>query len=244
MLTIIIPFRNEEINLSNTVKRIKKNISTIKNEIILINDYSNDNSLNEAFKISKEESNIFVLNNLRKGLGGAIQLGINKSNGDFLTIMMADACDDINDLVKYFKLISDENLDAVFGTRFSKYSTTVNYPKNRLILNRIFNYIIKLFFLSNYNDFTNAFKIYKKSTLNKILPIKSESFNVFLELPLKIIICDYKYKIIPINWTGRSTGASKFIINKLLFKYFITFIELWFKNLKKIIKKIYFIFGS
>ena len=76
--------------------------------------------------------------------------------------------------------------------------------------------------MSDYNDFTNAFKIYKKSTLLKILPIVSENFNVFLELPLKIIIRKYNYKIIPINWKNRKKGKSKFKINELGSMYLFT----------------------
>ena len=32
------------------------------------------------------------------------------------------------------------------------------------------------------------------------MPLISESFNIFLEIPLKIISRKYKYKVIPINW--------------------------------------------
>ena len=35
------------------------------------------------------------------------------------------------------------------------------------------------------------------------MPLISESFNIFLEIPLKIISRNYTYKVIPINWTGR-----------------------------------------
>lgn len=239
MLTILIPFKNEKDNLYHTIKKIRSKIHDIENEIILINDYSSDNSLNEVLKISRYEPNIILLNNKKKGLGGAIQLGIKKSRGDYVTIMMADASDDIKDLRKYFKKIYNENLDAVFGTRFSKYSKVTNYPKKKLILNRLFNNTVKLFFLNNYNDFTNAFKIYKKDTLKKLLPINSKSFDVFLELPLKIIVNDYNYKIISINWLGRSIGKSKFVINELMFGYFFIFIKLWIQYIKKKIKYIY-----
>ena len=58
-------------------------------------------------------------------------------------------------------------------------------------------------------------KFIKKKTLIKILPIFSKHFNVFLELPLKIIIRKYKYKIIPISWKKRNKGISKFKINEL-----------------------------
>ena len=81
-----------------------------------------------------------------------------------------------------------------------------------------------LFFISDYNDFTNAFKIYRKEALLKTFPLVSESFNIFLELPLKIISRKMKYKIIPISWTNRKEGNSKFDIKELRAKYLFTLI--------------------
>ena len=75
---------------------------------------------------------------------------------------MADMSDDPKDLLNYYSEINKKNLDAVFGTRFSNKSLVVDYPIFKLVLNRIFNYSVSLLFLSSYNDFTNAFKIYKK----------------------------------------------------------------------------------
>ena len=64
----------------------------------------------------------------------------------------------------------------------------------------------------------------KLEILKKLEPIVSESFNVFLELPLKIINRNLKYKIIPINWFGRKIGKSKFRLNELRSKYIFTLI--------------------
>ena len=72
--------------------------------------------------------------------------------------------------------------------RFIKNSKITNYPKLKFLLNRLANNIIKIIFLSNYNDFTNAFKIYKKSSLLKLYPLVSENFNIFLELWMQIKI--------------------------------------------------------
>ena len=41
-------------------------------------------------------------------------------------------------------------------------------------------------------------KFIKKSFVTEIMPLISESFNIFLEIPLKIISRNYNYKIIPI----------------------------------------------
>lgn len=138
--------------------------------------------------------------------------------------MMADLSDDIQDLKAYYEKMYSGEFDAVLGSRFIKYSRIFDYPIAKLILNRVFNFIVKILFLSNYNDFTNAFKIYKKSTLLKLRPFVSESFNIFLELPLKLISRGYKYKIVPIKWTNRKKGKSKFKIKELGAKYIFTLI--------------------
>ena len=144
---------------------------------------------------------------------------------------MADLSDDPNDIVRYYKLITKLNLDAVFGSRFIKKSKVIDYPIRKLIFNRIFNLIVKFLFLSNYNDFTNAFKIYKRKTLIDMLPFVSENFNIFLELPLKIIIRKKNYKIININWKNRKKGKSKFKIKELSSKYIFTLLYCFFEKI-------------
>ena len=102
---------------------------------------------------------------------------------------------------------------------------------------RIFNFLVSIVFWNKYNDYTNAFKIYKKKTLVDIMPLVSESFNIFLEMPLKIVARNYNYKIIPISWVGRKKGKAKFRIKELSSKYLFTliycFIEKNLLNLKK-----------
>ncbi len=223
-LSIIIPCKNEEDliykNLYIINNKIKKSIK--KYQIIVVNDFSEDNTLKIARKFAKNFKNIIVRNNKIKGLGGAINLGIKVSSNKFVCIMMADLSDSPRDLIKYYNIISTSKLDAVFGSRFINGSRLVDYPVQKLIYNRIFNYFVKIFFLSDYNDFTNAFKIYKKQTLRQIGPFISENFNIFLELPLKIIIRKKKYKIVPISWHNRKKGVSKFKVKELSSKYFFT----------------------
>ena len=135
---------------------------------------------------------------------------------------MSDLSDNPSDLIKYYQTINKKNLDAVMGSRFTKKSKITDYPIKKLFFNRIFNLLVKFLFFSKYNDFTNAFKIYKKQTLLELMPLISENFNIFLEIPLKIIIRKKKYQIISINWTNRKKGKSKFKIKELSSKYFFT----------------------
>ena len=223
-LSIIIPCKNEEKTILKTFLKLKKKIKfkIKKFEIILIDDFSKDNTLGILKKISKQSKNIKVIKNKYKGLGGAINLGIKFSKNKYIAIMMADLSDDPYDLIRYYKEISNNDLDAVFGSRFMRQSKVVEYPIKKLIYNRIFNIFVKLIFLSKYNDFTNAFKIYKRSTLLSFLPLVSENFNVFLELPLKIITRKYSYDITSINWNGRMHGKSKFKIKEIGSMYIFT----------------------
>ena len=222
-LSIVIPVYNEDKQLHITIKKINKISKRIKDyEIVFIDDFSTDNTKQIIKKSIRANKKIKYYKNIKKGLGSAIGLGINKSTKKFVCIFMCDNSDDLSDLMEYYKIINKNNLDAVLGSRFLKNSRITNYPILKMVLNRIFNYIVKIIFLSNYNDFTNAFKIYKKKTLKELMPIVSDHFNVFLELPLKIIIRKYKYKIIPISWRGRKIGVSKFKISELGSMYIFT----------------------
>ena len=208
MLSIIVPVRDESNNIEDVFNYFYKNLKNIEYEVIIINDFSNDDTFEKTQKIIKSHKEFKVLNNLKKGLGGAINLGIKKASGKNIAIMMADQSDDINDLIKYNDLMNKENYDAILGSRFLKDSKLNDYPLQKLILNRIFNLFVSIIFLNKYNDYTNAFKIYKKEVLLDIMPLISESFNIFLEIPLKIISRNYKYKIISINWIGRKKSPS------------------------------------
>ena len=237
MLSILLPVRNESDSLEDIIEHFSKNLNNINHEVLIINDFSEDDTLKKSENLILKKKNFRVLNNNKKGLGGAINLGIKESKGINITIMMADGSDDINDLINYNNLINSNNYDAILGSRFSKESKVTEYPLQKLILNRLFNYFVGLIFWNKYNDYTNAFKIYKKDTLIQISPLISESFNIFLEIPLKIISRKYKYKIVPINWFGRKKGISKFKIKELGSKYLFTliycFIEKNLLNIKK-----------
>ena len=230
-VSVIIPVRNEELLIKKIIDQLENGLKNLSYEIIFINDFSTDNTSKIIEETIKTKDTINLYENTKKGLGGAITKGINKAEGEAVCIMMSDLSDDIDDLKKYYNIIKDEKVDAVFGSRFIKESKIVNYPKKKLILNRIFNLVTKLLFVSDYNDFTNAFKIYKKSALLKTFPLVSESFNIFLELPLKIISRKMKYKIIPISWTNRKKGSSKFDIKELKAKYLFTLIYCWLEKI-------------
>ena len=221
-LSIIIPCRDEEENVSIIYQNITKKIKITNYQIIFINDFSSDNTENKIRELSIKDNKVLLYNNKKKGLGGAIDLGLKKSLGNFVTILMADSADSIDDLNNYVQIMNEEKCDAVFGSRFISGSETVEYPFIKLVFNRLGNNLARLLFLSKYNDFTNSFKIYRKEVIDYFFPLVSEDFNIFLELPLKTISRGFKFKIIPIKYYNRTVGTAKFKIKELGSRYLFT----------------------
>tara|TARA_Y100001936_G_C16026177_1_gene642665 strand:- start:151 stop:885 length:735 start_codon:yes stop_codon:yes gene_type:complete len=238
-LSILIPVRDEEENVKIISNKIDKEIANPNYELLFVNDFSEDNTIKVIEEMKIQNNKIRYVNNNKKGLGGAISLGITEAKGKYICIMMSDSSDTVEDLNKYYQTIITNDLDAVFGSRFIKGGKTVDYPIIKLILNRIGNLLAKFLMWSDLNDFTNGFKIYKKSTLNGLYPLISESFNIFFELPLKTISRGYKYKIIPISYYNRTVGEAKFKIDELGSKYLFTLLYCFLEKslLKKTTKK-------
>ena len=131
---------------------------------------------------------------------------------------MADGSDDPADLVKCYKKLG-EGYDCVFGSRFIAGSQVIDYPIHKLILNRLANFFIRILFQQRFNDFTNAFKIYRREVIAGLQPILSHHFNLTVELPLKAIIRGYNFAVVPISWRNRKFGISKLNIREMGSRY-------------------------
>ena len=72
--------------------------------------------------------------------------------------------------------VLNEGYDCVFGTRFAPGGGVIDYPRLKLLLNRIANKFLQLFFRLEHNDITNAFKAYRKTTIDGCLPLVAAAF--------------------------------------------------------------------
>ena len=103
MLSIIIPAKNEADNLEDILNYFDGNLQNIEFELLLINDFSDDDTFVKAQNIFQNKPSFKVLNNKKKGLGGAITEGIKNAKGDRVVITMADLSDSVKDLINYFE---------------------------------------------------------------------------------------------------------------------------------------------
>ena len=222
-LSIVIPAYNEEGSIVETLstlydKLVKENI---EHEIVVVNDNSKDNTLAilEELKSTSIPTLTIYTNHGPNGFGYAVRYGLERFQGDMVAVMMADLSDDPADLVAYYRLMVAKNLDCVFGSRFIKGGKVYDYPKHKLIINRIANFIIKVTVGINYNDSTNAFKMYRKHTIEGIKPFLAPHFNLTIELPLKAIIRGYSYEVLHNSWRNRKAGESNLKIKEMGSRY-------------------------
>jgi dolichol-phosphate mannosyltransferase len=222
-LSIVIPAHNEEASISKTVRAFHDQLARDKvdHEILVINDNSSDKTEDTLKLLSKEIKDVRYINNKPpNGFGFAVRAGLENFRGDCVAIVMADLSDRPMDLVAYWREMETGKYDAVFGSRFIKGGKTIDYPKNKIFLNRLTNNIIKVLFGIRYNDTTNAFKLYKKETIVGLKPFLSHHFNLTVELPLKTIVRGYSYTVVPNWWTNRASGESKLKIKEMGSRYF------------------------
>ncbi len=221
-LSVVLPAYNEEGSIEETLRTLyaKLQEEKIDHEIVVVNDNSKDNTLGLLTSIQETIPTLVVhTNHGPNGFGYAIRYGLERFQGDCVAIMMSDLSDDPADLVAFYRKMLAENLDCVFGSRFIRGGSTYDYPKHKYLINRFANTLIRLLLGIPYNDSTNAFKLYKKSTILGLKPFLSAHFNLTIELPLKAIIRGYSYGILPNSWRNRKAGESNLKIKEMGSRY-------------------------
>ena len=221
MLSVVIPAHNEADNLEPTVLGLVAALDAaqIKHEILIVNDNSTDNSPAVLAELSARYPTVRSIDNTPpNGFGFAVRAGLDAFCGDAVAIVMADGSDAPADVVRcYQKLV--EGYDCVFGSRFIEGGKVIDYPIHKLLLNRLANLFIRVLFRQRFNDFTNAFKLYRREVIAGLQPLLSHHFNLTVELPLKALIRGYSFAVIPISWQNRKAGISKLNIREMGSRY-------------------------
>lgn len=229
VLSVVIPAHNEADSIPAALRGVYAALTRegIEHEIVVVDDHCSDGTGDVVRALAAEEipTARVVVNQGKGGYGLAVRCGLDNFTGDVVAVMMADLSDAPDDLVAFWTALQREQVDCVFGTRFSKGGRVVDYPPAKLRINRVANFGIRLLFGLRYDDVTNAFKMYRRETVVGIQPLLSHHFNLTVEMPLKAIVRGYTYAVVPNSWTNRSHGESKFLVKEMGSRY--TFIILY-----------------
>jgi dolichol-phosphate mannosyltransferase len=231
-LSVVIPAHDEEGSIESTVAAVTGalNQERIDYEIVVVDDSSVDQTAAVVAQLARSDPRIIcVPSPYRSGFGFAVKAGLEVYHGDAVAIMMADGSDSPKDLVSYYRLL-EAGYDCAFGSRFIAGGRTEDYPKLKLILNRIVNLGLRLAFGHGYNDTTNAFKAYRREVIDNIQPLISHHFNLTVEMPLKAIVRGHSYAVTPISWTNRKAGVSKLRVQEMGGRYLFIVLYVFFEH--------------
>lgn len=208
---VIVPAFNEQNVIKDIINNLLKNFSNV----IVINDGSNDKTLeiiNDLdIKILSHEINL--------GVGAAVQTGFdyvsNIPDAKAVITFDADGQHLVDDAVAMAKeiLICDEGI--IFGTRFPKHSK--NIPKVKRIVLKLIAKITDLVTGVTLSDAHNGLKAYKVSTI-KELELQFSSYSYESELITQVAKkkIEYKEMSTDIKYTSYSIKKGQKLLNGLL----------------------------
>ena len=231
-LSIVIPARDEAGCIASTVEHlhVELRIREVPHEIVVVDDGSRDGTWEILEGLTARIPTLRpVRNQGPHGFGRAVVAGLNHMTGDAVVVMMADESDDCRDVVRYWQLLND-GWECVFGSRFVTGGGTIDYPKFKLMLNRVVNFCIRLLFRTQLNDTTNAFKAYRRTVIDGCRPLIAPHFNLTVELPLKAIVRGYSWTVIPITWRNRRTGEAKLKLREMGSRYLFIILYVWLEK--------------
>jgi dolichol-phosphate mannosyltransferase len=233
LYSIVIPARDEEESLPETLHDIYAQFTAagIPHEIVVVDDGSKDKTWEvlQNLKSTTMPTLAPVQNPGPHGFGRAVIHGLDHSRGDAVVVMMADASDSPADAARYWQLLN-AGWDCVFGSRFIKGGKVIDYPKIKLLVNRLANFLVRLGFRHGLNDTTNAFKAYRRTVIDGCRPLIAPHFNLTVEIPLKAIVRGVTWTTIPITWQNRKHGVAKLKIKEMGSRYFFICAYVWLEK--------------
>ena len=232
LFSVVIPARDEEESLPATLRDLYAAFSRagVPHEIVVVDDGSSDRTWAVLQELKNEVPTLAPTQNTGlHGFGRAVVWGLDHSRGDAVVIMMADASDSPSDAVKYWELLNAGH-DCVFGSRFVEGGQVIDYPRMKLLVNRVANALVRFGFNIPLNDTTNAFKAYRRTVIDGCRPFLAPHFNLTVEIPLKAIVRGYTYAIMPISWQNRRYGEAKLKIKEMGSRYFFICAYVWLEK--------------
>lgn len=232
--SVVIPCRNEEMNIGPLVSRLLALYGPYVHEIITVNDGSTDRTGAVMDELAARDSRVRPLHRRPPhGVGHAIAEGLRAARGRYVLTMDCD----FQHLLPEFRDLFDaaaQGWDVVVGSRFSRHSVLLNYPFLKIVANRGFHLLARLLLWRKFRDVTNNLKILRREVVQD-LRLQQPGFAVNAETGLQPLLLGYSVREIPISWINRTPGmgSSSFRLVKVGGGYGSVLLHLWLGRLFK-----------
>lgn len=170
--SIVVPVYNSESTLAELYLRIKSVLTSggyNDFEVLLVNDFSSDNSWNSMKQIHFQDNRVKVIN-LAKNYGqhAASLCGISNATGDFVILIDDDLQHPPEEIPKLIdKITSDDSLDVVIGAYIDK-----RHSMFRNLGSKLMKIVSKSMFKSKENFRFTSFRIIRRSTAMEISQLR------------------------------------------------------------------------
>jgi glycosyltransferase involved in cell wall biosynthesis len=218
-LSIIIPAYNEEQTISSVLQNVLNLplIYSIDKEIIVINDYSKDDTGAKIDQFVKEhpEKNVIAFHQpVNKGKGAAIHKGIELATGDYIVIQDADLELNPADINILLEGLSSGNADVIYGSRFLRNDHQNTKFVWHIMGNGFLTRMSNVFTGYRLTDMMTCYKLVPASVL-KSIDLKENRFGFEPEVTLKLSkIKGLKIAEVPISYIARNKEEGKKISSK------------------------------
>ena len=174
-------------------------------EVIVINDGSQDHTaevLDELARVYPQEVRI-IHHEQNRGYGGALRSGFAAARKEWIFYTDGDAQYDPRELKKLALLVNDE-VDFVNGWKIER-----NDPLHRIIIGRIYQYLIKYSFGLHLRDVDCDFRLMRSKIFEEV-ELTSDSGVICVELMKKVQDARFRLAETPVRHYHRTYGKSQF----------------------------------
>ncbi|MCK4325931.1 glycosyltransferase [bacterium] len=169
-------------------------------EIIILDDGSTDNTLQEARNFASRFPNVHVKRNMANyGKGRAVKKAFRYVNGDMIAFLDADLDLHPGQIQALFYALKENGADVVIGSKRHPRSR-VNYPWHRRIISSVYHLLTRIMFNLPVRDTQTGIKLFKYEVLKKSFPkVLCKRFAFDLELLANAHHMGYKIAEAPIT---------------------------------------------
>ena len=224
-ITILIPAYNEEATIIPLLKSVQKEtrkIKTVSFEIVVIDDFSQDNT-NKLLRENETLYNSLVSLENNQGKGGAVLRGLEKAKGDYILFQDADLEYSPKDYKSLIVPIVDFDVDAVIGSRFvAPPYTRVHYFWHK-VGNKALTLLFNILNNTTFTDIYSCYLIYRRN-LVPLKKIKAKGWEQHGEILSRAVKNGKVFYEVPISYSGRSYDEGKKIRAFHIFRIVYTLI--------------------
>ncbi len=191
-------------------------------EVIVINDGSQDHTaqvLDELARVYPDEVRI-IHHSQNRGYGGALRSGFAAATKAWIFYTDGDAQYDPRELDNLARLANDQ-VDFINGWKIER-----NDPLHRIIIGRIYQYIIKLSFGLRLRDVDCDFRLMRREVFDKV-ELTSDSGVICVELMKKVQDAGFRLTETPVHHFHRAYGKSQFFNYPRLIRVGLDLSRLW-----------------